>query len=90
MSFLGHMENGKVVFNAPVPLPDGTSVRVEAIDATDSFWHPLSLDELAVRQGVPEPASVDDLVGGWPIDQRDDDFESHWRQWREQERDNRR
>jgi hypothetical protein len=33
MSFEGHIGKGVVVFNAPVGLPDGTVVRVEAEDS---------------------------------------------------------
>ncbi|MFL5244517.1 MAG: hypothetical protein ACJ8FY_20650 [Gemmataceae bacterium] len=29
MSFEGHIENGVVVFNEPISLPNGTPVRVE-------------------------------------------------------------
>ena len=32
MSFAGHVENGMVVFDHPVPLPNGTPVRVEVVD----------------------------------------------------------
>jgi hypothetical protein len=31
MSFQGHIENGVVVFDEPVAIPEGTAVRVEAI-----------------------------------------------------------
>jgi hypothetical protein len=41
--FDGHIENGVVVFDQPVPLPDGTPVRVEP------------LTKLARRE--PEPTS---------------------------------
>ncbi|HTU20013.1 MAG TPA: hypothetical protein VMG10_18255 [Gemmataceae bacterium] len=30
MSFLGHIQNGVVVFDEPVSLPEGTAVKVEA------------------------------------------------------------
>ncbi len=30
MSFQGHIENGVVVFDEPLTLPEGTAVRVEA------------------------------------------------------------
>lgn len=30
MVFTGHVQNGSVVFDTPIPLPDGTPVRVEA------------------------------------------------------------
>ena len=32
MSFEGHMQDGKVVFDEPVALPDGTVVRVEPVE----------------------------------------------------------
>lgn len=31
MSFQGHIENGKVIFDEPVSLPEGTEVRVEPV-----------------------------------------------------------
>jgi hypothetical protein len=34
MSLEGHIENGVVVFDQPVSLPDGTPVRVEVLPAT--------------------------------------------------------
>jgi hypothetical protein len=36
MSLEGHVENGVVVFDQPVSLPDGTPVRVEVIPAARS------------------------------------------------------
>lgn len=33
MSFHGHIENGVVVFDEPVALPEGTPVRVEPVSA---------------------------------------------------------
>jgi hypothetical protein len=32
MSLAGHVENGMVVFDQPVSLPNGTPVRVEVVD----------------------------------------------------------
>ncbi|MBO0697115.1 MAG: hypothetical protein J2P46_01855 [Zavarzinella sp.] len=32
MSFTGHISGGHVVFDQPVPLPEGTPVRVEPIE----------------------------------------------------------
>jgi hypothetical protein len=32
MSLAGHVENGMVVFDQPVSLPNGTPVRVELVD----------------------------------------------------------
>ncbi len=33
MSFHGHVENGVVVFDVPISLPNGTAVRVEPMAA---------------------------------------------------------
>lgn len=89
MVFEGRIENGMVVVNGPLPLPDGTPVLVEPVPAPD-FWRLLSLDELARQQGVTAPATVDDLLGGWPDEDRDDEFEEALFHWREQERNERR
>lgn len=88
MVFEGRIEKGLVVLDAPLPLPDGTPVIVEPV-APANFWRSLSLDELARQQGVSAPATVDELLGGWPEEDRDDDFEGALVRWREQERDNR-
>jgi len=86
MSFQGHVENGMVVLDQPLPFPDGTPVRVEAIALTSgSFWETLSLDELAKQQGIAILRSVDELLGGWPVDELDDDFEQALEQWRRSE-----
>jgi hypothetical protein len=78
MNFQGHVENGMVILDQPLPFPDGTPVRVEPIALTSgSFWQSLSLDELARQQGVRSPRSVDELQGGWPADEVDDDFEEN-------------
>lgn len=88
MVFEGHIENGMVVLGAPLPLPDGTPVRVEPIAAV-GFWQSLSLRELARQQCVPAPKTVDELLGGWPAEDRDDDFEEAFLRWRERELDER-
>jgi hypothetical protein len=88
MVFEGHIENGMVVLGAPLPLPDGTPVRVEPITAA-GFWQSLSLDELGQQQGVSAPGSFEELVGGWPAEDRDDDFETAVVRWREKELDKR-
>lgn len=85
MSFQGHIEKGMVVLNQPVPLPDGTPVLVEPVGPLSDFWQSCALDELAKRQGVSTSGRVEDLYGGWPIEERDDDFEQAFRTWRERE-----
>jgi hypothetical protein len=86
MSYQGHVEHGMVVLDQPLPLPDGTPVRVEVIaPAPADFWQTCSLHEMAQRQGVSVPASLEDLFGGWPADELNDDFEAAFRVWRERE-----
>lgn len=86
MVFEGYVENGMVVLGSPLPLPDGTPVRVEPI-AEAEFWQSLSLDELAQQQGISAAGSFEELVGGWPAEDRDDDFETSVLRWREKELD---
>ena len=86
MVFEGCIEKGMVVLGAPVPLPDGTPVRVEPI-APSGFWRSLSLKELAEQQQVLGPATFDDLLGGWPVEEQDDDFDEAVARWRRQERE---
>jgi hypothetical protein len=75
MTFQGHIENGMVVVNEPLPLPDGTPVLVEAVATSTDFWKARSLDELAELQGVAALQSPDAMVGGWPADELNDNFE---------------
>ena len=37
MSFEGHIENGVVVFDQPVALPNGTPVRVEVVSSAKTL-----------------------------------------------------
>jgi hypothetical protein len=85
MSFQGYVEKGMVVLNQPLPLPDGTPVVVEPIPTSGDFWQSASLDDLAQRQGVLVSRSLNELLGGWPTDELDDDFEAAFRRWRERE-----
>jgi hypothetical protein len=86
MSLHGHIENGVVVFTEPVPLPNGTPVRVEAIVAAPvDFWKGATLEELAAQQGVAAPKGDDVISGGWPEDELDDGFEDVLARWRQRE-----
>ncbi len=89
MGFQGHIKKGMVVVDEPLPLPDGTPVVVEPIATPADFWRAWSLDELAGRQGVCAPSRVEDLLGGWPADERDDGFEQAFRSWRDRELEDR-
>lgn len=89
MSFPGRVEKGTVVLEEPLPLPDGTPVRIEETATAPDFWRSFSLDELATRQGVSAVGSLGDLLGGWPLDELHDEFEEVFLGWRERDRDQR-
>jgi hypothetical protein len=65
MSLEGHIHDGMVVFSQPVPLPEGTRVRVEP---SNGFWQNKTIDELAREQRVQPIAAIEDLAGEWPED----------------------
>jgi hypothetical protein len=51
-------------------------------NSSDPFWHPRTLEEIAAAQGVKPVENFNALLGGWPEDELDDNFEetlSHWR-----------
>jgi hypothetical protein len=85
MTYQGHIENGIVVFDEPISLPDGTEVRVEVAPSTPGFWQSCSLEELACRQGVLPPKDEEELLGGWPAEERNDGFEDALTRWRQAE-----
>lgn len=90
MSYPGHIQKGMVVLDQPVPLPDGTPVIVEPVArSAGTFWHSCSLEQLARQQGVSAPAAVEELLGGWPSEEREDEFDQAFRAWRDRERDQR-
>jgi len=63
MSFTGRVQNGLVVFDEPVPLPDGTAVKVEVQDSTPAPAGPVKnlLDHyrsvLGAAKGLPVDAA---------------------------------
>ncbi|MFL5241339.1 MAG: hypothetical protein ACJ8FY_04470 [Gemmataceae bacterium] len=72
MSLTGHVQNGVVVFDTPNPLPDGTAVRVEALEippkpATRSLLDRLG-DVVGKAADFPPDASqnVDHYLYGHP------------------------
>ena len=64
MSFTGHVQNGVVVFDQPVPLAEGTAVEVavregfeSGVDGKPTLWERLK--EVAGKaEGLPADASV--------------------------------
>jgi hypothetical protein len=72
MSLTGHVENGVVVFDTPNALPDGTPVKVEAIElparpAKRSFLDRLG-DVVGKVEGLPADAAqnVEHYLYGHP------------------------
>lgn len=69
MTFRGTIQNGKVVFDEPISLPDGTPVRVEQTRARRKRRAPKSpastdpaynLSRFAVSTGLPDLAREHD------------------------------
>jgi hypothetical protein len=72
MSLTGHVQNGVVVFETSNALPDGTAVKVEAIEAPPKLPKRSLLDRLGdvvgKAEGLPADASqnVDHTSTGIP------------------------
>ncbi|MCA1668428.1 MAG: hypothetical protein LC793_13760 [Thermomicrobia bacterium] len=49
------------------------------------LWHSLTFEELARAQGVQPVRKLEDIMGGWPEDQRDDSFEDAIRAMRQED-----
>ncbi|HWG42291.1 MAG TPA: antitoxin family protein [Gemmataceae bacterium] len=59
MTLMGHVQNGVVVFDEPVTLPEGTEVEVTVRDKLDnrpSLWDRLN-DVVGKADGLPPDAS---------------------------------
>ncbi|HVZ16180.1 MAG TPA: hypothetical protein VG897_03630 [Terriglobales bacterium] len=74
MTYRGHIKNGVAVLDTPVPLPDGTPVRVEVELAEADFWHGKTIEELAKEQGVKPCSDPADLAIDWPEEDSIDEF----------------
>ena len=59
MTYRGHVKNGQILLDRPVPLPDGAEVSVEIVEAADEA--PASVlskvAALAVEGGLPRDYS---------------------------------
>jgi hypothetical protein len=61
MSFQGHIENGVVVLDEPVSLPNGTVVRIEPVEAAKEkaeSWGPVSAD-------TDQPYTMQQMAQAW-------------------------
>ena len=59
MSLTGHVQDGVVVFDAPNAWPDGTAVKVEAIEAPPNSTKRSLLDRLGDAVGKVEELPAD-------------------------------
>ena len=72
MSLTGHVQNGVVVFDEPVTLPEGTAVQVEAVVLSTNTTKRSLLERLGdvvgKAKGLPPDASqnVDHYLYGHP------------------------
>ena len=63
MSFEGHVENGRIVLDEPVPLPEGAKVRVEvlpspAVSTDNRTLYDRLKPFVGILDGLPEDAAL--------------------------------
>ena len=61
MSFQGHIENGVVVLDEPMSLPNGTVVRIEPVEASREkveSWGPVVADS-------DQPCTMQQMAQAW-------------------------
>ena len=61
MSFQGHIENGAVVLDEPVSLPNGTAVRIEPLEV--SREQPKSLGPVVAD--TDQPRTMQQMAQAW-------------------------
>jgi hypothetical protein len=73
MTYRGHVKGGMVVFESPIPFPDGTEVSIERVDepkenVLDDPNNPMiQMLDLAVDMGIPDLATnIDHYLYGHP------------------------
>ena len=70
MVYRGHVHNGVVVLDKGASLPEGTVVKIEAIEASESSTGDdrlYQLSDLAVPTGIPDLAlNIDHYLYGHP------------------------
>jgi len=54
----GHIRNGVVVFDGPISLPDGTAVRVEAVESVEQRFQRLKVEWKADCQYLSDPNKI--------------------------------
>jgi hypothetical protein len=68
MTYRGSIQNGVVVFEGKVTLPEGTVVEIHPVEAKEEFDDPIyHLGDLAVPTGIPDLArNIDHYLYGHP------------------------
>ena len=61
MSFQGHIENGVVVLDEPVSLPNGTVVRIEPVEATSDKAESAG----SVLADTDQPQTMQQMAQAW-------------------------
>jgi hypothetical protein len=61
MSFQGHIENGVVVLDEPLSLPNGTAVRIEPVESSREKIESLG----PVVANTAEPHTVQQMAQAW-------------------------
>ena len=75
MIIRGSVEDGKVVPDEPMGLPDGSSVRILIDREESAFWKDKTLVELAEEQGVSDVGPMGEAqTDWWPPEESVDDF----------------
>ena len=64
---------------------DWYAQKREVMETAGEFWVAHTLDQLATEQNVPELSDLSCIMGAWPQDKLNDDFEAALRKWRDQD-----
>lgn len=65
--------------------PPESNLSTAATTGYDSFWHSKTPEELAFIQGIQPIHDFERLLGGWPVDELEDNFEETLQRWRQAE-----
>ncbi|GEM_PF-1602654 len=60
-----------------------SNLPTAATNGYDPFWHAKTPEELALAQGVQPIFNFEVLLGGWPEDELEDNFEETLQRWRQ-------
>jgi hypothetical protein len=78
-----HLTDDQQLIIRVVTSPNGQAAQEQL--AVSSPWSSPGLGELAAAQGVTQPCSFDAQLGGWPEQDKNDDFEAAVARWRKED-----